>query len=82
MIYPPEPIDPKKDFFKEMVRYTKEHAAYYEAKRTGANEHGPWQKIEIKEGKVYPISKDITLRPDLDPSEHYYHDRNYDHCDR
>lgn len=84
MIYPPIPIDPKKDFWREMVRYTIEHHRYQEALRNGDNEHGPWPKPEIVDGpsRVYPIRKDIELRPDLDRSEHYYQDYMNDKFDR
>jgi hypothetical protein len=81
MIYPPKPMDPNKDFFMELVRYTKEHHRYMEALRLGYNDHGPWQQVERKPSvPAEPIAKHIETNFE-DPSEEYYWDRMRSHDD-
>lgn len=78
MIFPPSPIDPKKDFWKEMVRYTVEHHHYTEAVKNGVNDHGPWQKPERKQIRLLPKPDHITYEREGDKCEHYYWDRQHD----
>lgn len=76
MIYPPEPIDPKKDLWSEIKRFAREHARYHEAMRTGENLHGPWQQEASDEETT--LLRYIPPPPyDHFTSEHYWNDRRW-----
>lgn len=77
MILPPEPIDPKKNLFEEIVRYTREHRRYLKAcEPGGANEHGPWLRHEPEGERITRLIAPLKPYDDF-TSEHYWNDRRW-----